>query len=102
MVHKTRTPSQDVPLKWSASLDFYPELVSIQFPTKDVFRQALHRLLTVYRGLPHDLVGSHTLIIPKEAVPCFHGLKFRIRKVLSAGDLPPEEIAQLRRENFFF
>jgi hypothetical protein len=102
MARNAHISSQVASPKWLTSLDVYSDLVAIQFAAKEEFRQALHRLLNVHRGLPHDLVGSCTLIIPKEAVACFSGLKFSTRKVLSAADLPPEEIAQLRRENFLF
>lgn len=51
-------------------------------------------------GLPRAHVGDNTMIVPTEAVPILkaRGLQFKESRVLSAAELPPEEIDRLRRE----
>jgi hypothetical protein len=54
------------------------------------------------RNIAHSLVGDNTVILSAEHAEIFKPLKPTIGEVLSAGDLPPEEIAQLRRAHLSF
>ena len=54
------------------------------------------------RNIAHSLVGDNTVILSSEHSEVFKPLKPTISEVLSAGDLPPEEIAKLRREHLSF
>ena len=72
--------------KWLPVLDAY-EKVALKFADDDEFGKATKILYGKEKGLPFDLVGSNTLIVPKESVECFTGLKFTISQVRSAGGL---------------
>ena len=54
------------------------------------------------RNIPHWLVGDKTVVLSSEHTTLFKPLKPSISELLSAGDLPPEEIAMLRREHLSF
>jgi hypothetical protein len=74
--------------------------VALKFRSKAKFREALTILFE--RNISHSLVGSSTVILSSEHTTVFQPLKPTVSKVLSASDLPPEEIAQLRREHLSF
>jgi orotate phosphoribosyltransferase len=93
-----KRPREKLP-KWIMTLDAYEELVALKFVDIENFSKAGEILDKEEKGLPYDLVGDNTIIIPKEAIECFKGLKFAVTEVISAGDLPPEEIAALRATN---
>lgn len=78
-------------------LSTYDNFVALKFADRDNFTNGL-KLLDKEKGIPFDMVGSKTLIVPDKAVPWFKGLKFKASEVLSVGDLLPEEIAALRAE----
>lgn len=73
--------------------------VALKFSSRSL-RQGLTLLFE--HNIPHSLVGDKTVILSSEHTAVFKALKPTISEVLSAGDLPPEEIAQLRRENLSF
>ncbi len=98
---KGRGKSPVKPIQWKAMISSYAHLRALTFASREDFDAAIALVWTEELiEMPHDLVGSYTMIVPPEAVPFFKrsGLKFEDTEVLSAGDLPPEEIAQLRRE----
>jgi hypothetical protein len=75
--------------------------VALKFSSKKKFREALGILFD--RNIAHSLVGEPTtVIVSSEHTTVFKPLKPAVSEVLSAGDLPPEEIAQLRREHLSF
>jgi hypothetical protein len=86
---------------WKAHLDCYREKRALIFTDDKDLDAAVDLLWSddLY-DLPHALAGGDTIIVPAEAVPYFRdkGLKFRNTRVRSAGELPPKEIARLRRE----
>jgi hypothetical protein len=73
--------------------------VALKFSSKNI-RAAAGILFD--RDIPHWLVGDNTVILSSEHTTVFKPLKPTISEVLSAGDLPPEEIAKLRREHLTF
>lgn len=82
-------------------LDAYRELRALTFRSDRGIDAAIDLLWSEeLAGVPHALAGGDTLIIPAEAVPFFkaRGLKFRNTRVLSASELPAEDINRLRRE----
>jgi hypothetical protein len=87
--------------RWKCHLDFYRDQLALTFKSRKDADKAIDLLWTddLYE-LPHALAGGDTIIIPADALPYFEGkgLRFRKSKVRSAGDLPPEEINKLRRE----
>jgi hypothetical protein len=89
------------PSRWKAHLDYYRDKRALTFKSQQDLEAAIDLLWSnELFDLPHDLAGGDTIIVPEEAVPYFKakGLRFRNTRVLSAGDLPPEEINKLRRE----
>jgi hypothetical protein len=87
------------PMPWKPWLDSYQDLRALQFHTPGDFAAAAKLLWNdQLRDLPYDLVGSRTIIIPAEAVPFFHGLEVTETDVLHPGDIPPQELADLRKE----
>jgi hypothetical protein len=75
--------------------------VALTFNSKKEFRKALG--IVFDRNIAHSLVGEPTtFIVSSEHTAVFQSLKPDVGEVLSAGDLPPEEIAQLRREHLSF
>ena len=86
--------------QWKSHLDYYREKRALTFKTEKDLDGALDLLWEELFELPHALAGGDTIIVPAEAVPYFKakGLRFRNTRVRSAGELPPEEIARLRRE----
>jgi hypothetical protein len=73
--------------------------VALKFNPKSL-REALNILFE--HNIAHSLVGDNTVILSSEHTTVFKPLNPRVSKVLSAGDLPPEEIAQLRRQHLSF
>jgi hypothetical protein len=75
--------------------------LALKFSSKKKFREALGILFD--RNIAHSLVGEPTtVIVSSEHTSAFQSLKPAVSEVLSAGDLPPEEIAKLRREHLSF
>jgi len=79
----------------SAQHQKYQE-VALKFSSKK-----LNEGLTILfdRNIDHSLAGDRTVILSSEHATIFEHLKPKVSEVISAGDLPPEEIAELRREN---
>jgi hypothetical protein len=89
------------PPQWKAHLDCYREKRGLIFTDEKELDAAIDLLWSEeMHDLPHALAGGDTIIVPAEAVHYFKtkGLRFRDTRVHSAGELPPEEIAKLRRE----
>ena len=87
------------PVQWKPWLDSYQDLRALQFRTREHFATAAKLLWTgELRDLPYDLVGNHTIIVPAEAVPFFRGLEVTETDVLHPGDMPPQELSELRKE----
>jgi hypothetical protein len=88
--------------RWNPQFWSYRQLVAIQFRTEEDLDAAIDLLWddSELQGLPHVHVGDWTMIIPAQAVDCFQrkARNFCIKSVVSAGDLPPEEINRIRRE----
>ena len=86
--------------EWKAHLDMYKELRALRFSTPQEFAAATKLLWTDrFRALPCDLAPYRTIIVPAEAVAYFQEtVTFTETPVLSPDDLPPEELAELRRE----
>lgn len=86
-------------VQWKPWLDSYQDLRALQFRTPEHFAAAAKLLWSgELRELPYDLVGNHTIIVPAEAVPFFRGLEVTETDVLHAGDIPPQELSELRKE----
>lgn len=95
---QTRSVST-APIQWKPSLDSYQELRALQFRSTEDFASAAKLLWSGnLRDLPFDLVGNRTIIVPAEAAPFFSGLDATETDLLHPGDLPPEELAELRKE----
>jgi len=89
--------NQELP-KWYPSLYAYKK-VALKFKTKEDFSKAMGVVCEEERGMPYDLVGFETVIIPENAVEYFSGLKFKIIKVVPANEIPSERLAVLRKAN---
>jgi len=74
--------------------------VALEFNSEQDFSAALKIIFDYW--IPHVLVGGRTIILSREKANLFNNLKFKQTDVLSATELPPEEIAELRRENLSF
>src|SRR5262249_24938553 len=76
--------------------------VALQFAAEEELDEAIDWLWSApeLRELPRIHVGQNTMIVPQEAVELFRqkGYHFTICPVVSAGDLPPEEVNRIRRE----
>jgi len=87
---------------WKAHLDYYNKLRALKFQSKQGIHIALELLESdALRSLPFDIVADYTIVVPAEAVQYFKDVKdlqFEDTEVLSADDIPPEEVALLRRE----
>ncbi len=93
------TNGQIVPAQWKPQLDMYASLRAVQFSTARDFAAAAELLWTdQLRDMPYDLAGNRTVLVPAEALCCFDGLSFAATDVLSTADLPPAELAELRRD----
>jgi hypothetical protein len=87
------------PVQWKPWLDSYRDLRALQFSTREHFAAAAQLLWTGdLRDLPYDLVGNHTIVVPAEAVPFFRGLDATETDVLHPGDMPAQELSDLRKE----
>lgn len=86
-------------IRWRSSLDAYrgSELIALHFVSIDDFLTALG-IRENNPECPFEVVGDLVLIVPKEAIPLFKDLKYTQEGVLDAGDVPPDKLAKLRRE----
>jgi hypothetical protein len=91
--------SNHTPVQWKPWLDSYQDLRALQFRTPEHFAAATTLLwIGELRDLPYDLVGNRTIIVPAEAVLFFRGLEVTETDVLNPGDVPPQELSDLRKE----
>lgn len=74
--------------------------VALEFDSKRSFRNALEILFK--EKISYVLVGNLTVILSEKNALFLEHLNPKQSFVLSAADLPPEEIAELRRENLGF
>lgn len=82
---------------WRSHLEQYEQLVALQFD-KPHCDQATTVLFSETLGtMPFDLVGHHTIVVPKEAEAYFAHLPHECTDVLSSKDIPAQEMAQLRK-----
>src|SRR5206468_3909173 len=76
--------------------------VGLQFASEEELDKAIDWLWSApeLRELPRIHVGQNTMIVPASAVELFRqkGYHFTLCTVVSAGDLPPEEVNRIRRE----
>jgi hypothetical protein len=76
--------------------------VGLQFASGDELDRAIDWLWSTpeLRELPRVHVGQHTLVVSAESVDLFRqqGYDFTLCAVVSAGDLPAEEVNRIRRE----
>jgi len=76
--------------------------VALQFAAGEELDAAIDWLWSTpeLRELPRVDVGENTIIVPEEAVELFRrkGYQFIQCAVVSAGDLPSEEVNRIRRE----
>ncbi|MCI0639795.1 MAG: hypothetical protein L0Y72_24390 [Gemmataceae bacterium] len=90
---------QNGAVQWKPWLDAYRELRALHFRTREGFAAAAKLLWSgELADLPYDLVGNHTILVPAEAVPYFRGLDPTETEVLQPRDMPPTELAELRKE----
>jgi len=79
--------------------------VGLQFGSTEELDAAIDWLWTdaILRDLPRVHVGRNTMIVPADTVDLFRnkGYHFTLSRVVSAGDLPPEDINRIRREGRF-
>jgi hypothetical protein len=94
------TPPLPPPPQWRGHLSLYKELRALIFENEKDINEAIDLLWTdeMY-GLPHDIAGGDTLIVPPDAVPYFQGKgwKFRDTRLIPMSELSPEEKRELRR-----
>jgi hypothetical protein len=76
--------------------------VGLHFASEEELDAAIDWLWTVpeLRELPRVHVGDNTMVVPAGAADLFRrkGYQFTLRSVVSAGDLPAEEVNRIRRE----
>ena len=76
--------------------------VAIRFDSPEQLDAAIDWLWAApeMRDLPRVHVGDNTMIVPAAAVEHFRsqGHRFTIRKVVSAGELPSEEVNRIRAQ----
>lgn len=85
---------------WHSNLFSYEILKALAFRTEVDFKSALERVFKwpALCGMPGDLVGGRTMIVPAGAVAFFSDLRCEVQEVASPGELTIEEIQELRRE----
>lgn len=101
-------PMQEHPLcspstRWRPHLDMYQDLTAVTFASETDLTNALARFWDEGEelfGVPRDVIGGMTMVLPEEAVQCLHGIgiSFTTAGVISAGDLTAIERDLLRQE----
>src|SRR5437660_882082 len=88
--------------EWAPSFWANPRHVGLQFASAMELDAAIDWLWSApaLRNLPRVHVGHNTMIVPAEAVELFRqkGYHFTLRTVVSAGDLPAEEVNRIRAQ----
>jgi hypothetical protein len=76
--------------------------VGLRFVSGEELDAAIDWIWTVpeLRELPRVHVGDNTMVVPAGAADLFRqkGYQFTLSTVVSAGDLPSEEVNRIRRE----
>ena len=94
-------PGAGRPDRWSPRFWANAPQAALRFATEEELDAAIDWLWNTpeLRELPRVHVGRNTMIVPEQTVPLFRqqGFKFTHGKVISAGDLPPEEANRIRR-----
>jgi len=87
--------------KWSPQF-WANKHVALQFSSVEELDAAIGWLWEVdeLRHMPRVHVGKNTMIVPEGAVDAFKqkGYDFTLGRVVSAGDLPADEVNRIRRE----
>jgi hypothetical protein len=87
--------------RWLPLIGWYRQHVGLEFDSVEDYDAALDLVWSdpELLGVPRVHVGRNTMIVPAAAAPIFQkkGCKFTPRKVISAGDLPAEEVNRIRR-----
>ncbi len=66
------------------------ELVALQFPNAACFEEALEQALS--KGIPYDLLGQYTLLIPEHYKSYFRDISsFISTPVRQLGDMSPND-----------
>jgi hypothetical protein len=92
-----RSPST----RWKPHLDMYHDLVAVTFTSETDLTKALARFWDEEEelfGVPRDVIGGKTMVLPNDAVQCLQGIDFITAGVVSAGELTPRERDSLRHE----
>jgi hypothetical protein len=93
------SPNQEI--RWSPQF-WANKHAALQFSSTEELDAAIGWLWEVpeLRHLPRVHVGENTMIVPEGAVDAFKkkGYDFTVSKVVSAGDLPADEVNRIRRE----
>jgi hypothetical protein len=94
-------PAPTLPPRWERSIWYYPKKAALEFRSEEDLDALIDRFWSdpeLY-GMPRVYVGQDTVIVPAEAVDYLRqkGHPFTVRNVVSAGDLPPEEVNRIRR-----
>jgi hypothetical protein len=94
------TESITVQSRWYPHLDYYRTLEAVTFESDEDFRAVLKLFWNSPElfGVPRDIIAGRTIVVPSEVVHVLQPteLKFTHSRVLSAGELPANELAELR------
>src|SRR5688572_19181261 len=89
------------PALWAPRFWDNAHQVGLQFDSETDLDAAIDWLWEApeLRDLPRVHVGRNTMIVPAAALALFRqkGFQFTVCPVVSAGDLPPEEVNRIRR-----
>ncbi len=91
---------------WKARLSMYRDLSALTFEDREYLKRfvgLLWRDGPLY-GMPRTFASGYTMIVPAEAVEYLRkrvgrkGIRFTESKVVSANELAPERLNELRRK----
>jgi hypothetical protein len=89
------------PTGWRGSFWDYREHVALRFASSEDLDALIDRFWSdpALWGLPRVYVGDNTVVVPAGAADYLRqqGHEFTLTKVVSAGDLPAEEVNRIRR-----
>jgi hypothetical protein len=90
-----------MPAEWSPTYwGTYPQ-AALQFASDEGLNALIDEFWSdpLLRGMPRFYVGDNTVIVPASVVEGLRrkGHQFVVQKVVSAGDLPAEEVNRIRR-----
>jgi hypothetical protein len=99
--HNHGTNANAVKVAWQPSIWSYRQQSALSFGADEDLNAAIDLLWNdaELRGMPRVHVGERTMIVPTAAVPlfCKKARNFTATAVVSAGDLPAEEVNRIRR-----